>query len=176
MICDHGYIRIIIAEPSLSKRLHRLFQQNRHKPDDYSASKSADIFHFAPYIICMAVQMMYGLTMLVQPAFPEICIAALMQHARPDMFKALCDPVRISIVATLAARRSPATVSQIAECCGIDFSGVSRHLKILHDVGILSAKKQGREKLYSVEIEHLADSLRSYASALEMCGSPLTQN
>jgi DNA-binding transcriptional ArsR family regulator len=119
---------------------------------------------------------MYSATMPAQPALPEICVAALMRHARPDMFKALCDPVRISIVATLAARRSPATVSQIAECCGIDFSGVSRHLKILHDVGILSATKQGREKLYAVEIEHLADSLRSYANALEMCASPLTRN
>lgn len=88
---------------------------------------------------------------------------------RPDLFKALCDPVRISIVATLASRTSPSTVSDIADCCGIDFSGVSRHLKILKEAGVLSAARNGRKTLYSLDAEMLAMTLRTMADALEVC-------
>lgn len=99
----------------------------------------------------------------------QIYEAALEDQLRPDLFKALCDPVRISIVATLAARVEPSRVSDITDCCCIDVSGVSRHLKILKDAGIVSAKKNGREMLYSLDAEDLAATLRAAADALDAC-------
>lgn len=90
---------------------------------------------------------------------------------RPDLFKALCDPVRISIVATLASRNGPSTVTDIANCCGIDFSGVSRHLKILKDAGVLVAERDGRSVLYSLNAAVLTATLRNMADALDVCRS-----
>lgn len=102
---------------------------------------------------------------------PKICQSALSEAFDTDLFKALCDPTRIFIIATLAARSDAATVSDVAECCGIDFSGVSRHLKILLDAGIVSAEKSGRAVLYSLDAADLAGVLRGAAEALEFCQS-----
>ena len=99
----------------------------------------------------------------------DACQNALQTNMRPDLFKALCDPIRISIVATLASRTEPSTVTDITDCCGIDFSGVSRHLTILKDAGVLTAKRDGRRVLYSLNAETLATTLRNIADALEIC-------
>ena len=87
----------------------------------------------------------------------------------PDTFKALCDPMRVSIIATLAGRKSPAKVGDLVGCCGIDFSGVSRHLKILRDADILSVEKKGRSVLYTLKTTELAKKMRRLAEALEAC-------
>lgn len=102
-------------------------------------------------------------------SLPEMCQTILAEHMRPDLFKALCDPVRISIVATLATQAQAATVSDLTECCGIDFSGVSRHLKILKEAGVVSANKHGREMHYSLNIDDLSQTLRALANALDSC-------
>ncbi len=102
-------------------------------------------------------------------ALPEACVEALADTMRPDFLKALCDPVRISIVATLAMRTRPATVSEITDCCGIDFSGVSRHLKILKEAGILHSHRDGRRVLYNLDVDALAATLRAMADTLEVC-------
>lgn len=102
-------------------------------------------------------------------SLPAKCERALQDQLNPELFKALCDPVRLSIVATLAARPESATVSDITQCCGIDFSGVSRHLKMLKDTDVVQVEKVGREKFYSLNGEHLATTLRSLADALDAC-------
>ncbi len=107
--------------------------------------------------------------MSARQQLPEACTTALGDALQPDLFKALCDPVRISIVANLAARAEAATVSEIADCCGIDFSGVSRHLKILRDASVLLSQRDGRQVLYSLDAGSLAATLRGIADALEMC-------
>jgi len=88
---------------------------------------------------------------------------------RPDLFKALCDPMRISIIANLASRSGSSSVGDLTECCGIDFSGVSRHLKILRDAGIVTSEKSGREVLYSLRTEELSQTLHNIADALIGC-------
>ncbi|MFK7978118.1 MAG: ArsR/SmtB family transcription factor [Halioglobus sp.] len=102
-------------------------------------------------------------------SLPTKCERALQDHLNPELFKALCDPVRLTIVATLASRKESATVSDITECCGIDFSGVSRHLKMLKDSDVVQVEKIGREKLYSLNGDYLSGTLRSLADALDDC-------
>ena len=102
-------------------------------------------------------------------SLPLICQQTLAEELRPDLFKALCDPVRVSIVATLAARAETATVSDLTSCCGIDFSGVSRHLKILREAGLVSATKNGREVRYQLNTDDLTATLRAIANALDAC-------
>ena len=72
-------------------------------------------------------------------------------HTMSLMFRALGDPRRYAIFCDLACRDEPARVSDLTECCGIDFSGVSRHLKTLREAGLVQATKRGRETLYVVD-------------------------
>ena len=90
------------------------------------------------------------------------------------MFKALGDPNRIALVAWLAAQRQPRTVSEIVDrgCCPVDFSVVTRHLRTLHDAGVVTAERAGREVRYSLVASHLAGVLRRIADLLETCCAP----
>ena len=87
----------------------------------------------------------------------------------PDFFRALADPNRVAILARLARASRPRTVSDIARHLPIDFSVVSRHLKILRAAGILETEKRGKHVLYRVRISYLVNSLRNLADALQEC-------
>jgi ArsR family transcriptional regulator, arsenate/arsenite/antimonite-responsive transcriptional repressor len=102
-------------------------------------------------------------------ALPERCTQALERHLRPELFKALCDPRRLALVAQLAVAPEPTNVSDAASCCGVHISGVSRHLSILRDAGVLTAIKRGREVVYRVNFREIVATLRGLADALEDC-------
>lgn len=87
----------------------------------------------------------------------------------PQIFKALSDPKRVTLLAYLCHCQGPCRVSALAEVAGIDVSVVSRHLAMLRDAGILSAEKRGKEVLYTVRYKELAASLREMAAAIEAC-------
>jgi DNA-binding transcriptional ArsR family regulator len=100
----------------------------------------------------------------------QSCCTDLGALLRADLFRALGDPNRLSILSWLATG-GEATVSEIATggCCSISMSVVSRHLKALREAGILKARKRGKEVLYTVQIQPLVDRLRAIADALETC-------
>lgn len=93
----------------------------------------------------------------------------------PRFFKALCDANRLSILSSIACCREPQSVSQLASCCPIDMSVVSRHLAILRDADIVEATKKGKEVFYSVQVGKVAKMLRDLADALEACCPPEPQ-
>ncbi len=88
------------------------------------------------------------------------------------MFKALSDPSRLGLLATLADSEGAQTVSQLAGCCPLDVSVVSRHLAILRDAGIVRADRRGKEVHYALDCSRVATFLRSLADALEACCRP----
>ena len=94
----------------------------------------------------------------------------------PRFFKALSDPNRIASLAYLAQCRVPCTVSQIAQCCPINISVVSRHLAMLRDAGILDARKSGKEVYYSIRFPAVVSTLRALADAIEACCPEEEQN
>ena len=102
-------------------------------------------------------------------ALPEECRSALEDHLRPELFRALCDPNRLALVARLAVASGPMTVTETADCCGVHLSGVSRHLTMLREAGVVRAEKQGREVRYELDCDALAAALRGAAEALESC-------
>ena len=87
----------------------------------------------------------------------------------PKLFQSLCDPTRLQILCELLARGVPRTVSSIAESCPVDTSVVSRHLRALLDVGVLSRDKRGKEAYYRVEARALSQTLRTIADAIDRC-------
>jgi len=88
---------------------------------------------------------------------------------KPELFKALCDPTRVKLVACLAKCRRPCSVSEVAGCCEVDLSVVSRHLAQLERAGAVVSVKAGRTVFYTVNYADLCGSLRALADAIEEC-------
>ena len=63
--------------------------------------------------------------------------------------RALADPSRRSIVARLA--RGPVTAGELAAMFPIARPGVSRHLRVLREAGLVRARGEGQRRLYSVD-------------------------
>jgi DNA-binding transcriptional ArsR family regulator len=96
-----------------------------------------------------------------------------LQHLlEPELFKALADPNRATLIVRLGAKGGTATVTEASDCCPVDLSVVSRHLRTLRSAGIVTATKEGREVRYHVEHGALAARLRDIADALEQCCPP----
>ena len=68
-----------------------------------------------------------------------------------DAFETLADPTRRRIVETL--RDGERQVGDIVAQAGIHQSGVSRHLRILHESGFVSVRPEGQRRLYSLRPE-----------------------
>lgn len=106
------------------------------------------------------------------PATPKLAAGRrgpLDDSLDPALFKALSDPTRQSLIACIAKCGRGCSVGEVAECCAVDFSVVSRHLALLARAGVLEAKKEGRAVYYHVRYAELCRSLRVLADALEDC-------
>lgn len=106
------------------------------------------------------------------PANPKqaaACCGPLDELLEPVLFKALSDPTRLSLLACIAKCGRGCSVGEVAECCSVDLSVVSRHLALLADAGLLEAKKDGRTMYYSLRYADVCRQLRSLADAFEEC-------
>jgi DNA-binding transcriptional ArsR family regulator len=68
-----------------------------------------------------------------------------------DVFETLADPTRRRIVETLC--HGEQQVGDIVREAGIHQSGVSRHLRILHDSGFVTVRPDGQRRLYALRAE-----------------------
>ena len=84
-----------------------------------------------------------------------------------DLFKALAEPTRARLLSCLLKCDRPCSVTEIAECCAIDFSMVARHLAIMARAGLLSTEKKGRTVWYAADGAALAGRFRDLADALD---------
>ncbi|MCW5769548.1 MAG: helix-turn-helix transcriptional regulator [Phycisphaeraceae bacterium] len=87
----------------------------------------------------------------------------------PELFKALCDPTRVLLLGCLAKCGRACTVSEVAACCSVDLSVVSRHLQQLERAGVLRSSKEGRTVFYAVRYDELSKTLRDLADAIHAC-------
>ena len=62
---------------------------------------------------------------------------------------AISDPTRFAILRTLASH--PLPVSELADSFPISRPAISQHLRILSDAGLVSARKQGTQRIYAVD-------------------------
>jgi len=67
------------------------------------------------------------------------------------LFLALADPARLRIVEAMKA--GECSVGDIVERMDIHQSGVSRHLRILAEAGIVQMRPEGQKRLYSLRQE-----------------------
>lgn len=78
-----------------------------------------------------------------------------MVHMHIDAFETLADPTRRRILAALRSGEQP--VNDIVRQAGIHQSGVSRHLRILHESGFVSVRPDGQRRLYALRPEPFRD-------------------
>ncbi|MFN2587548.1 MAG: ArsR/SmtB family transcription factor [Actinomycetota bacterium] len=63
-----------------------------------------------------------------------------------DAFNAVAEPRRRAILDALAVGERP--VSELVELLGIAQPQVSKHLKVLREVGLVDVREQGRHRVY----------------------------
>ena len=61
-----------------------------------------------------------------------------------ELFQALSDQTRLRVVRLLAVTREEACLCELAESLSIPDYTLSRHVKVLRNVGLLTAEKEGR--------------------------------
>ena len=71
------------------------------------------------------------------------------------VFETLADPRRRRIVEELRSGEQP--VGNLVAVLGIDQSGVSRHLRILHEAGLVKVRPDGQRRLYSLDAKPFKD-------------------
>jgi DNA-binding transcriptional ArsR family regulator len=64
-------------------------------------------------------------------------------------FRVLGEPMRIKLLERL--RDSPASVAELQTALGASQQNVSKHLRILHDAGLLSRTKRGTNVIYEID-------------------------
>ncbi|MGG4240277.1 metalloregulator ArsR/SmtB family transcription factor [Bacillus licheniformis] len=75
--------------------------------------------------------------------------------AKHDVFQAVSDPSRRKMLKLLAGKELP--VTDISSHFPMSRTAVSKHLRVLSEAGLVSGRKVGREKLYRLHPEPLAE-------------------
>ena len=82
----------------------------------------------------------------------------MVQHAPLDrVFAALGDPTRRQVLSRLAG--GPATISELAAPFEISLTGMTKHVRVLEDVGLVLTEKVGRSRQCRLGEEHLEDAM-----------------
>mgnify|MGYP003127308829 CR=1 FL=1 len=85
----------------------------------------------------------------------------------PDLLKALAEPTRARLLSCLLKCGRACSVTEVAECCSVDFSTVARPLSLMARAGVLTANKEGRTVWYSADAQSLAQYFRDIADSIE---------
>lgn len=78
-----------------------------------------------------------------------------LNHMRRDIFQAIADPTRRSIIALIALQAM--TPNSIADNFNTTRQAVSKHLRILSECDLVKQEQRGREIYYSLEIEKMKE-------------------
>ena len=89
-------------------------------------------------------------------------------HKLASLLKLLGEPNRLSLVCKLCDCATPQNAMCLCDCCNVDASVVSRHLKLLTNEGILNVDKKGRERTYSLNRSFVAQQLRFLADKIDL--------
>jgi ArsR family transcriptional regulator, nickel/cobalt-responsive transcriptional repressor len=86
-------------------------------------------------------------------------------RAAADGVQALATPSRLRILARLHA--GPASVSEIAASVGMEGSAVSHQLRVLRHLGLVTGTREGRQVVYELYDDHVAELLEQVVSHVE---------
>lgn len=104
--------------------------------------------------------------MSIQRCCPEAAVHDADFTDAAGLFKALADPARLTILATLARSVDEVCVCDFTSGIGLNQSTVSHHLKILKDTGLVSAVRRGTWVYYSLCPDTTARLARALAAVI----------
>jgi DNA-binding transcriptional ArsR family regulator len=81
-----------------------------------------------------------------------------------DVFNAVAEPRRREILTLLVVKELP--VGEIVSILRLDQPSVSKHLRVLRDVGLVHARRNGRHKLYRTNAQAI-QPLHEWAETFE---------
>ncbi|WNB91704.1 metalloregulator ArsR/SmtB family transcription factor [Bacillus sp. NEB1478] len=70
-----------------------------------------------------------------------------------DVFSVLSDPTRRSIIEQLS--KGERSVQELAEPFDMSLPAISKHLKVLENAGLVTQRKEGRYRYYSMKPESM---------------------
>lgn len=79
------------------------------------------------------------------------------QQRLDEVFAALSDATRRDVLVRLGD--GPATIGQLAEPYGITLTGMTKHVRVLEDAGLVVTEKVGRARQCRLGAEHLDDAM-----------------
>lgn len=90
-----------------------------------------------------------------------------MDRSPAKIFEALGDPVRRFILEAVATDEQPAgaLVAAVRQHTPISQPGVSQHLKVLRDAGLVRVRAEGTRRLYALDSEGI-DAARAWLAGL----------
>ena len=100
----------------------------------------------------------------MQRCCPEAAVYDRNLAAEAELFKALSDPARAAIVATLARADHEVCVCDFTAGLKLNQSTVSHHLRLLKDAGLVTSERRGTWGYYS-----LASDARARLQAALAC-------
>src|ERR1700761_7926449 len=71
------------------------------------------------------------------------------------VFRALADESRLTVLRSLVA--GPATAGELAALLPISRPGVSRHLRVLREAGLIEAHQEAQRRVYTLRPEPIAE-------------------
>ena len=77
---------------------------------------------------------------------------------------ALGDETRLRIVTKLSSG-GPLSISKLSEGADMSRQAITKHLHALHDAGLVRSKRQGRERIWTLEPKRL-DEVRRYLAQI----------
>lgn len=81
-------------------------------------------------------------------------------EALAGVFAALGDPTRLKLVAVLCAGGA-LSIAQLTANTDISRQGVTKHLQVLADAGVVRDVKQGRERLWQLDPVQIEEAKRT---------------
>jgi len=89
---------------------------------------------------------------------PAKGISAELSASAP-VFAALGDVTRLRLVARLSGGR-PQSITQLAAGAPVTRQAITKHLHVLSGVGLVRARKQGREQLWELNLRQVREARR----------------
>jgi DNA-binding transcriptional ArsR family regulator len=88
------------------------------------------------------------------------------------LFAALGDQTRLALLARLSPDE-PVSIAHLADQAPVTRQAITRHLQVLADAGLVAGERQGREHLWRLQPQRLADAQAALASIAAQWGDAL---
>lgn len=80
----------------------------------------------------------------------------MVEHRLDTTFRALADPTRRGMLATLA--RGETSIGDLAEPFAMSFAGAAKHVRVLEEAGLVARRKVGRSQMCTLRAAPLAEA------------------